>query len=59
MPRMEYLEYRVTVGRNAEHALSRLHEMVAFHLESLVTEGKTIPRDVTDDEGPLRRIQRL
>ncbi len=47
VPALDIADY----GVDSQEALHRLREMLVFHLESLISEGKSIPRDEGQEEG--------
>ncbi len=52
VPTLDLADY----GADTPEALSHLQEMVAFHLECLLKEGKPIPRE-QDGEGLFLRVR--
>ena len=44
-------------GIDSYEALARLQEMLVFHLECLVSEGKSVPRDDYEEEGFYLRVR--
>ena len=41
----------VDCGADASEALSSVQEMIAFHLECLILEGKPVPSEESHEEG--------
>ena len=52
VPALDLADY----GADTPEALARLQDMVVFHLESLVEEGKPIPHE-RGDEGLFLRVR--
>ena len=44
-------------GADSQQALRRLRKMVAFHLESLIDEGKPVPSEKRAGEGLYLRVR--
>ena len=47
VPALDIADY----GIDSEEALNSLRDMLVFHLECLVSEGKAVPRDEGQEEG--------
>jgi predicted RNase H-like HicB family nuclease len=54
VPALDICDY----GPDSQKALRRLKEMVAFHLECLMAEGKPIPQEKKATEGLYLRVRR-
>ena len=54
VPALKIADY----GTDRQKALLRLKRMVAFHLGSLVAEGKPIPKEPRTGEGLYIRVKR-
>jgi predicted RNase H-like HicB family nuclease len=53
VPTLDIADY----GVDSQEALQRLRKMVAFHLESLIDEGKPIPSEKRVGEGLYLRVR--
>ena len=53
VPGLDIADY----GIDSQEALDRLREMLTFHLESLVTEGKPVPLEGPQTEGLYLRVR--
>ena len=54
VPTLEISDY----GPDSQEALQHLREMVAFHLECLLAEDKSIPEEEITEEGLYLRVRR-
>ena len=54
VPALDIADY----GPDSQKAFRRLKEMVAFHLECLVAEGKPVPQEKKDGEGLYLKVRR-
>ena len=53
VPALDIADY----GINSEEALSSLQDMLVFHLECLVSEGKPVPREEGQEEGLFLQVR--
>ena len=53
VPALDIADY----GIDSEEALSRLQDMLVFHLECLVSEGKAVPREEGQEEGLYLQVR--
>ena len=53
VPALDIADY----GIDSQEALNRLKNMLVFHLECLVSEGKAIPSDKDEEEGFYLRVR--
>ena len=53
VPALDIADY----GMDSPEALSRLQEMLAFHLECLISEGKSVPRDEGQEDGLYLQVR--
>jgi predicted RNase H-like HicB family nuclease len=53
VPALDISDY----GLDSQKALRRLKEMVTFHLECLVAEGKPVPSEKKDGEGFYLKVR--